>query len=210
MTIRRTLTPKSLIQILSLCTSREGEQICRSSSYMATLQFLNLLLPSISIHLEIGFIVYWPVMTFSGQRKWIPLGIQDLVAGDTFFVIKLVVSHYVVSIQVSMMMVSGYVCGNVCLSVMMICGDPRCEPFWCDPFGSFVGMMDVMRYFFCLCLCVCLSVYMACQMVMMVTLVVHKLWLLLCDMALDQLCFLTTSSPFERLQYMICHEPSPL
>ena len=147
MTIRRTLTPKNLIQILSLCTSQEGEQLCRSSSYMATLQFLNFLLPLISIHLEIGFVVYWPVMTLYGQRKWIPLGIQNFLASDAFFVIKLVVSHYVVSIQVSMMMVSGYVCGNVCLSVMMICGDPRCEPFWCEPFGSFVGMMDVMRYF---------------------------------------------------------------
>ena len=175
MTIRRTLTQKSLIQIPSLCTSQEGEQLCCSSSYMATLQFLNLLLPSISIHLEIGFVVYWPVMTFSGQQKWIPLGIQDLVVGDAFFVIKLVVSHYVVNIQVSMMMVSGYVCSNVCLYVMMICGDPRCEPFWCEPFGSLVGMMDVMRYFFCLCLYVCLFVYLACQMVMMVTLVVHKL-----------------------------------
>ena len=192
MTIRRTLTPKNLIQILSLCTSQEGEQLCCSSSYMATLQLLNLLLPLISIHLEIGFVVYWPVMTLSGQRKWIPLGIQDLVASDAFFVIKLVVS-----IQVSMMMVSGYVCGNVCLSVMMICGDPRCEPFWCEPFGSLVGMMDVMRYFFCLCLYIFLSVYLACQMVMMVTLVVHKLWLLLCGMVLDQLCFLITSSPFE-------------
>ena len=117
MTIRRTLIPKSLIQILSLCISQEGEQICRSWSYMATLHFLNLLLPLIYIHLEIVFFMYWPVMTFSGQRKWIPLGIQDLVAGDDFCVIKLVVSHYVVSIQVSMMMVSGYVCGNVCLSV---------------------------------------------------------------------------------------------
>ena len=198
MTIRRTLTPKNLIQIPSLCTSQEGEQLCHSSSYMASLQLLKLLLPSITIHLEIGFVVYWPIMTLSGQRKWIPLGIQDLVASDAFFVIKLVVSHYVVSIQVSMMMVSGYVCGNVCLSVMMICGDPRCEPFWCEPSGSLVGMMDVMRYFFCLCLYVCLFVYLACQMVMVVTLVVHKLWLLLCGMALDQLCFLITSSPFER------------
>ena len=103
---------------------------------MATLHFLNLPLPLIYIHLEIGFFVYWAVMTFSGQRKRIPLGIQDLVAGDDFCVIKLVVSHYVVSIQVSMMMVSGYVCGNVCLLVMMIGGDPRCEPFWCEPFGS--------------------------------------------------------------------------
>ena len=79
-------------------------------SYLVTLQILNLLFPLLYIHLEIGFYVYWPVMTFFGQQKWIPLGIQDLVMDDDFYVIKLVVS-----IQVSMMMVSGYVCGNVCL-----------------------------------------------------------------------------------------------
>ena len=51
------------------------------------------------------------------------------------------------SIQMSMEVVSDHVCGNVCLSVMIVmicCGDPRCEPFWCEPIGSF-GMMDVMR-----------------------------------------------------------------
>ena len=126
---------------------------------MVSLQKLNLLFPSIYIHLEIGFYVYWPVITFSGQRKWIPLGIQDWVAHDDFWLIKLVVSHYVVSHLVSMLMVCDHVCGNVCLSVMMICGDPSwCEPFWCEPFGSWFGLMKVMRYICFLSVSVCLFV----------------------------------------------------
>ena len=83
--------------------------------------------------------------------------------------IKLVVSHLV-----SMMMdwVEAYC--NVCLSVMMICGDPCwCEPFWCEPYGSW-SEVNVMRYGFCLCLSVCLyDVYMAFQRVNLAILVAH-------------------------------------
>ena len=133
-------------------------------------------MPSICIQFDIGFYVYWPQIICYGPRKWIPFGIQDLVTGDGICMIKLVVSHFLLSIQLSMMMVSDHVCGNVCLSVMMIYGgDPRCEPFWCEPFGSWVGMMNVMRYLCWFCLYVCLFVYLAFQMVMMVTLVVHNL-----------------------------------
>ena len=59
-------------------------------------------------------------------------------------------SYFLMSIQMSMEVVSDHVCGNVCLFVMMIynVGDPRCEPFWCEPFGSWFGMMDVMRYLY--------------------------------------------------------------
>ena len=112
---------------------------------------------------------------YSGSWKWIPFGTQDLVASTDVCMIKLVMSYFLMSIQMSMGVVSDHVCGNVCLSVMMIYGDPRCEPFWCEPIGSWVGMMDVMRYLCWFCLYVSLSFDLACQMVMMVTLVVQKL-----------------------------------
>ena len=111
-------------------------------------------------------------MMYSGSQKWIPFGTQDLVASAGVCMIKLVMSYFLMSIQMSMEVVSDHVCGNVCLFVMMIYGG---EPFWCEPIGSWFGMMDVMRYFYWFCLYVCLTVDLACQMVMMVTLVVQNL-----------------------------------
>ena len=82
-------------------------------------------------------------MMYYGSRKWIPFGTQDLVASDGVCMIKLVMSHFLMSTQMSMEVVSDHVCSNVCLFVMMIYGgDPRCEPFWCEPSGSWFGMMD--------------------------------------------------------------------
>ena len=161
--------------ILSLDTFLEGAQICCSLSYLVTLQILNLLFPSLYIHLEIGFSLYWLLMTFYGQRKWIPLGILDWEMLCVIWLIKLVVSHREVSHLVSMVMSLVEVYYNVCLSVMMFWWDPCwCEPFWCEPYGSFPEM-NVMRYVFCLCLFVCLYVYMAFQMVNLATLAAHSL-----------------------------------
>ena len=44
-------------------------------------------------------------MTFSGQQKWIPLGILDWVMVGDFYDLKLVVSHS----KVSMMMGLGWI-----------------------------------------------------------------------------------------------------
>ena len=137
-------------------------------------------------------------MTFSGQRKWIPFVILDWVMFDDFWLIKLVVSHYVVSHLVSMLMSWSEVYYNVCLSVMMFWCDPIwCEPFWCEAFGSF-PVMNVMRYISCLCLFVCMYVYVAFQRVNLVTLVAHSSLLLPYVKVLGQLYFLITSSPFVR------------
>ena len=100
--MRRTLTPKNLKQLVSLCIYWEDALTCHSLSLMATLQNYNLLLPLICIHLETGFYVYWPVMTYSGQQKWFHVSIEDWVASDDFLKVKFVMSHFVVSIEVSM------------------------------------------------------------------------------------------------------------
>ena len=115
-------------------------------------------------------------MIYYGSQKWIPFGTQELVASADACMIKLMMSHFLMSTQMSMQVVSDHVCGNICLFVMMIYGgDPRCEPLWCEPIGSWFEMMDVMRYLYWFCLYVCLSTDLACQMVMMVTLVVQNL-----------------------------------
>ena len=54
-------------------------------------------------------------MMYSGSRKWIPFGTQDLVASTDVCMIKLVMSYFLMSIQMSMEVISDHVCGNVCL-----------------------------------------------------------------------------------------------
>ena len=159
-----------------------------------------------------GWVNGWPHVKPLKSNKSIPnrdnsiMDILDILLDILLKLPQPFIGLFLMCTQMSMEVISDHVCGNVCLFVMMIYGgDLRCEPFWCEPIGSWFGMMDVIRYLYWFCLCVCVSVDLACQMVMMV-----NLWLPLCGMVLDQLCFWITSSPFEKLQCMICHEPSLL
>ena len=48
-------------------------------------------------------------MMYYGSRKWIPFGTQDLVASDDVCMIKLVMSHFLMSTQMSMEVISDHV-----------------------------------------------------------------------------------------------------
>ena len=52
-------------------------------------------------------------MIYYGSRKWIPFGTQDLVVSADVCMIKLVMSYFLMIIQMYMEVVSDHVCGNV-------------------------------------------------------------------------------------------------